>query len=91
MSRLDTFPKNELILSYRQTFSSRAGIMVLSHMLYELGVFLEVSESAEDMALKNYGTRLLNILAGSNVNESSIEDFIKRLTKQPLKKEDDGA
>ena len=64
MRRLDTFPANELIQTYRITFSTRAGKEVLKHMLYDLGAFQETSEFNEDVVLKNYATRILKILAG---------------------------
>jgi len=86
MQRHDLFPNNELISLYRQVFSSGAGLTVLSHMLYDLGVFVEVSDGSEDIALKNYGTRLLKILAGGEPAQDSIEQFTKRLMKQPLVK-----
>lgn len=84
MRRLDTFPTNELIQAYRATFSTRAGREVLKHMLFDLGAFQETSEFNEDVVLKNYGTRLLKILAGGEVGEDSIDGFITRLLKQPL-------
>ena len=86
MRRLDLFPNNDLISLYRQVFSSGAGMQVLSHMLYDLGVFVEITEGAEDVALKNYGTRLVNILAGGEPSHDSIEQFTNRLMKQPLPK-----
>lgn len=87
LHRLDTFPAKELIEQYRNVFSSRNGLQVLIHMLYELGAFVEVSETAEDFALKNYGTRLLRIIGGGEASQNSIEEFLKRLVRQPLEKE----
>lgn len=87
MHRLDTFPNKELIGHYRRVFSSGPGLAVLTHMLYDLGTFLEVTDGAEDIALKNYGNRLLKILAGGEPSQNSIEEFAKRLMKQPLPKE----
>lgn len=87
MHRLDYLPTEELIGHYRQVFSSNVGQEVLAHMLYDLGVFEQVSDGAEDIALKNYGNRLLSILAGGEVGKSSIEEFTKRLMKQSVKKE----
>jgi len=86
MRRLDYFPNNDLISLYRQVFSSGPGLTVLSHMLYDLGAFVEVSDGSEDIALKNYGTRILKILAGGEPTQDSIEQFTKRLMKQPLPK-----
>lgn len=85
MRRLDTFPTNGLILYYRTAFSTRAGKEVLKHMFYDLGAFAETL-SDEDVILKNYATRLLKILAGGEVGEDGIEQFINRLIKQPLEK-----
>lgn len=87
MQRHDFFPNNNLIRQYRQVFSSRVGQMVLSHILYDLGVFLEISDNQDDVTLKNYGIRLLKILAGGEPNENSVEEFTKRLMKQPLPEE----
>ena len=87
MQRHDFFPNNGLIRQYRQVFSSRVGQTVLGHILYDLGVFLEISDNQDDVTLKNYGTRLLKILAGGEPNENSVEEFTKRLMKQPLPEE----
>lgn len=56
-------------------------------MLYDLGVFEQVHGGAEDIALKNYGNRLLKILSGSEVNDSSIKEFVNKLMRQPISKE----
>lgn len=85
MHRLDTFPNNEMIEKYRHVFSTREADEVLAHMMFELGAFLEVSDRVEDVALKNYGTRLLSILGGGEVATNTLSTFIKRLIKQPLK------
>jgi len=75
---------------YRQVFSSNVGYEVLTHILFDLGTFQGVSAGPEDIALKNYGNRLLAILAGGEIAEGSIKEFTKRLMKQPLpKKEQD--
>ena len=87
MHRLDTFPNNDLITQYRQTFSSRAGQVVLVHMLYDLGAFIETSDALEDVSLRNYGMRLLKILGGGEVDENTMMEFTKRLMKQTLSKE----
>ena len=87
MHRLDTFPNNDLISKYRQVFSSRAGQAVLVHMFYDLGAFIEISDAPEDVSLRNYGTRLIKILGGGEVDENTMMEFIKRLMKQPLPKE----
>jgi len=70
---------------YRNLFSGRSASDVLSHMLYDLGTFTETSETAEDMALKNYGIRLLRILGGGEVGETAIQAMVKQLMKQSLK------
>lgn len=84
--RLDLFPNNDLITNYRRVFSSGPGLEVLTHMLYDLGVFMEVSAGPEDVALKNYGNRLLKILSGGEPAANNIQDFAKKLMKQPLPK-----
>ena len=86
MHRLDLFPDKELIELYRRVFSSSHGLNVLSHMLYDLGVFLEITDGAEDVTLKNYGNRLMKILSGGEPSQLNIEEFAKRLMKQPIPK-----
>ncbi len=87
MRRLDLWPSNEIVEQYRAVFSGRAGLLVLKHMLYDLGAFVEISDGPEDVALKNYGMRLLRILGGGEVGEDAIEQFTKRLVRQPLPNE----
>jgi hypothetical protein len=86
MHRLDAFPGEELIGQYRTLFSSRSGLDVLSHMLYDLGVFEQVAGGAEDIALKNYGNRLLSILAGGEVAIESMKELLEKIMRQPLPK-----
>ena len=86
MHRLEYEPTEELIASYRTTFSSRHGQEVLVHMLFDLGVFEIITEGAEDIALKNYGTRLLKILSGGGPTKENLQDFMVKLMKQPLPK-----
>lgn len=88
VNRLDTFPAKDLLQKYRNVFSSPEGPAVLTHMLFELGLFEDIPNmGAEDSALKNYGSRLLKILGGDEVKSESIEVFVKRLMGQPLKEE----
>ena len=85
MHRLDLFPSKEMIYQYRAAFSTPAGRAALNHILYDLGVFQEITDGPEDVALKNYGIRLLKILGGGEID--GIEEFTKLLMKQPLKGE----
>jgi len=82
--RLDLFPKEELIASYRNIFTGKGSEDVLLHMLYDLGIF-EETQNEEDIVLKNYGIRLLKILGGGEVSRETIRVFTKALVKQPLK------
>ncbi len=84
--RLDMFPGPELIGHYRKVFSSNEGLEVMTHILFDLGMFEQTSESLEDVALKNYANRLLEILSGSAPDKGNMQEFIKRLMKQPLPK-----
>lgn len=84
MHRLDTFPNNDLIKKYRNTFGNNEGKEVLAHMLFELGLFLEVSLSPEDIALKNYASRLLKICGAGEVKIDTIKSFIGQLNLQKL-------
>jgi hypothetical protein len=60
-------------------------------MLVDLGLFEQISDGVEDVALKNYGNRLLEILAGGEPTKDNIQRFAESLMKQPLpkKKEED--
>jgi hypothetical protein len=80
-------PKNNLIIQYRRVFSSTHGIDVLNHILFDLGTFTETSDSSEDVALKNYGLRLLKILGGGEPQEDTMKVFTMQLMKQILEKE----
>lgn len=82
--RFNLFPTNELIAQYRKVFSSPEGQQVLVHIMYDLGVFTEISGADEDIALKNYGIRLMNILGGGDPSSYNIKDFMYKLMKQPL-------
>ena len=84
--RLDYFPDRELISRYRQVFSSNEGQEVLTHMLFDLGIFELISDGPEDVALKNHGIRLIKIISGGEPAAENIKDFMKRLMKQPLPK-----
>ena len=87
MHRLDLFPGNTLIDQYRRVFSSKHGVDILSHIIYDLGVFNETSDTQEDIVLKNYGLRLLKILGGGEPDEDTIRQFTRKLMKQSLSKE----
>jgi hypothetical protein len=83
-SRLDYFPDKGLIRNYRTVFSTEHGKEVLSHILFDLGVFEQVSDGAEDVALKNYGNRLLQILSGGEPTKDNVQRFAMSLMKQPI-------
>jgi hypothetical protein len=80
---------NDLVGYYRQIFSTSEGQEVLVHMLCELGVMVETSSSPEDVALRNYGIRLLKILSGGEPIRENIKQFTKQLMRQPIPKEQD--
>lgn len=86
---LNTFPKNDLISHYRATFSTSAGKEVLKHIHFELGTFSPSVNSPEEVALKNYGSRLLYLLSGGEPSEDSIGVFMDNLMKQALPEEKD--
>lgn len=87
MHRLDTFPRLDLIKKYRNAFGSGDGKEVLSHMLFELGLFEEISLSPEDMALKNYASRILKIIGGGEVQTDTLKNFINQISSQRLENE----
>lgn len=75
---------DEIMRAYRVLFSKKEAEFVLMHMLVELGVFAPITDSQEDVALKNYGMRILQILGGGKVEGDAIKQFIARLIRQPL-------
>jgi len=87
MNRLDLFPTNTLIGQYRNVFSSRNGLDVLEHVLFDTGVLQVTDDTPENLALRKYGLRLLEILGGGEISDGTVKDFTKKLMKQPLKKE----
>jgi len=86
MRRLETFPDNSIIRSYRRVFSSPAGKDVLVHMLFELGFMHETLDDG-DKILKMYAERLLNILGGGEPAKETLQTFAMTLMKQQLPKE----
>ncbi len=85
MHRFDSFPRAELIKQYRNVFATAEGNEVLCHMLVDLGYTSEsVSLSEEDMAHRNYATRLLSIIGGGEIGLSAIKGFIQRLMSQNI-------
>lgn len=82
MHRLDTFPGSELIQKYRNTFGSTEGREVLAHIIYELGLFEEITLSPEDMAMKNYASRLLKIMGAGEVKLDAVKNFAGQLSLQ---------
>jgi len=87
MKRFDLFPTNVLLEQYRRVFSSRNGLDVLQHILYDLGVFQPCADTPGEIELKNYGNRLLTILGAGQPDERTIQTFTKSLMKQPLTKD----
>lgn len=90
MNRLDTFPTEEMVKSYRNVFASREAPKVIAHMLFELGLFEDIPNmSAEDAALKNYGSRLLRILGGGEVKANALTALVRQVIAQPLKEKEE--
>lgn len=87
MSRLDYFPKEEIIRDYRIVFGGSAGERVLAHMLFDLGLFdSDPTTGEEGFALKNYAARLLAIIGGGDVEFEALGQLIAKLRLQPLPK-----
>lgn len=81
--RYNLFPNEKLIAQYRNVFSGQNGQDVLTHMLYDLGVFVH-GEGPEDEALRNYGVRLLEILGGGEVGKEAMLSMIEGLKRQEM-------
>lgn len=78
----------ELMRQYRNVFSNTEAKHVLSHILFELGTFIDIPDmTPEDAALKNYGVRLLNILGGGEIKINAISALVDGLKRNPLPEE----
>lgn len=77
---------NELAQLYRDVFSTQKGEIVLFHMLQELG-FHEAIVTDEERVMKNYAMRLLQIVGGNRLEQTTVMIFLKQLMRQPLPKE----
>lgn len=92
LHRLDYFPGEELVGHYRKVFSTNEGKEVLAHILVDLGMFLPITDGSEDIALKNYAVRLIEILTGNPTDhgggptKDNVQNFMVRLMKQPITK-----
>lgn len=71
---------DDIVLYYRRVFSTNEGKFVLSHMLYELGLFNSTGNTPNE--LKTYGARLLEIIGNGRVDLSSVAQLITQLTMQ---------
>lgn len=78
---------DEITKLYRNVFGTYEGATVLSHMLYELGLF---DEQSTDLSLKNYGSHLVNIIGYNRVDVSSLNKFIQILRNQQHDNGNDG-
>jgi hypothetical protein len=62
---------------YRRVFSSTEGMMVLSHMLANLGIFNEVApDDPEEIARQNYARELLRTLGMLSSDAEDIRQLI---------------
>lgn len=84
MTMIDNkYPTKELMQQYRNVFSQREAVYVLTHMLIDLGFFDE-NTTQENLPLKNYGMRLLGILGGGNISSGAVTALLNSLKIQPL-------
>lgn len=70
----------QLRTEYRKCFSQYPN--VLAHILADCGTFCEISDDARSVALKNFGTRIMDII-GVN-DEDIITDVMRLYLKLPL-------
>ena len=87
MRQYDFAFTEEITQSYRKLFSSGNGLFVLSHMLHDLGAFRPISDDPEEVALRNFGIRIMAILSGGQPTGENINRFMKGLMSQPIPKE----
>ena len=84
MRQYDFAFTEEITQSYRKLFSSGNGLFVLSHMMHDLGVFRPISDDPEEVALRNFGIRIMSILSGGQPTGDNINRFMKGLMMQPI-------
>ena len=77
------FPTKELIQQYRNVFSHSEARHVLYSMLFDLGFFNE-NVLPEDLSLRNYATRLLNILGAGEITINAVGNLVNGLKNNPL-------
>lgn len=74
--------KKEVKEIYRRLFSSAEGMMVLSHMLANLGLFNEVApEDPEEIARQNYARELLRTLGMLSGDAGDIRELVRNWFK----------
>ena len=78
---------NELAQLYRNVFSTNEGKVVLFHMLEELG-FHQIIQTEEERIMKNYAMRLIFLIGGGRLDQSSVTIFLNSLMRQPLPEEE---
>ena len=72
----------DAIKDFRALFSSNLGKNVLKMLLWDMGFFTE-SSTEEQVAMKNYATRLVSMLGGNDPTEA-IPSFVDVLLKLPI-------
>lgn len=77
---------NEIATLYRDVFSTNKGQVVFFHLLQSMMVY-DVTSTAEEVALRNFGIQLQALIGGGYIDQSTVQEFTKRLMKQPLPKE----
>lgn len=80
------FPKKDLIIQYRNVFSHSEARHVLYSMLFDLGFFNE-NVLPENLPLRNYATRLLNILGAGEIKMNAVDNLVNGLKSNPLPEE----
>ena len=77
---------NDIAILYRDTFSTAKGQVVLFHLLQHLKVY-DVTLTDEEVTLRNFGIQLQALIGGGSIDQSTVQEFAKRLMKQPLPKD----
>lgn len=73
----------KILETYRSVFGTPEGRLVLSHMLVELGVFNEITDSEGEVELHNFGIRLLAKLGV--IKPENVQNIADSLMNIPVR------
>lgn len=86
MPNLDLSDYESKVAEWRKLYSSPNGLEVLTDIVISFGIF-NYSEQPEQVTVSNHGLMMLKHLGGGDIYRDTIKEFIKRLVRQPMRKE----